>query len=36
MGLRIKAGSQTSTVPNKEKKEEKVFKLKLKGEMPKL
>ena len=36
MAARIKAGSQTSTVANTDKKDEKVFKLRLKGVMPKL
>jgi len=33
---RLKAGSHTSTVPSKDKTQESVFKLKLKGEMPQL
>ena len=36
MAARMKAGSATSTVANKDKKEEKIFKLKLKGGQPKL
>ena len=36
MGLRKKAGSLTSTVPEAKKEGETVFKLKLKGEIPEL